>query len=65
MNQSQYRSVSQKPFVLSLSKDFLRFRQPFDKLRANGLFPNSIETKVSKNSARLQMLRPGAVGVST
>jgi hypothetical protein len=25
-----------------LSKDCPRFRQPFDKLSANGLFPNSI-----------------------
>ena len=35
-------SLSKDPSILSLSKDFSRLRQPFDKLRANGLYVNSI-----------------------
>jgi hypothetical protein len=36
-------SLSKDPIVLSLSKDFPRLRQPLAKLRANGLYMNSIE----------------------
>jgi hypothetical protein len=36
-------SLSKDPIILSLSKDFPRLRQPLAKLRANGLYMNSIE----------------------
>ena len=40
-----------KPFVLSLSKDFPHFRQPFDKLWANGLFLNIAMNQVGEPDA--------------